>query len=330
MRKHNLKSPIDVAISLDTYYGHELSRPVVYTQGVSLSGRLRLHELRSDLPDPSSEIIETVSEYLADPSAMFSDDNGSANFAGVCWADELASSTDDDSYLDLLRFTADLFGSTVEDGIFDSDVRVEDFFFASTMLGRTFRSTGDSRYADLLADYLTTCDVTLQANDLWWHCKASPYFWGRGNAFAALGFAEALTYLPQDHRARAALVRTHLRHLSGLVNHQDESGMWRQVVDMPEAFLEFSATAMIGYSMARGLRLGWLDNKWRVVVDRTWDGLSQRISDHGELNHVCVGTGPLATLDDYINRSYTDGLDDRGGAMAIWFAVEMARLQAGV
>ncbi len=325
-----MKNPIDIAISLGTYYGHELSRPVVYTQGVSLSGRLRLHELRSDLPDPSSEIIETVSEYLADPSAMFSDDNGSANFAGVCWADELASSTDDDSYLDLLRFTADLFGSTVEDGIFDSDVRVEDFFFASTMLGRTFRSTGDSRYADLLADYLTTCDVTLQANDLWWHCKASPYFWGRGNAFAALGFAEALTYLPQDHRARAALVRTHLRHLSGLVNHQDESGMWRQVVDMPEAFLEFSATAMIGYSMARGLRLGWLDNKWRVVVDRTWDGLSQRISDHGELNHVCVGTGPLATLDDYINRSYTDGLDDRGGAMAIWFAVEMARLQAGV
>ena len=330
MRKHNLKSPIDVAISLGTYYGHELSRPVVYTQGVSLSGRLRLHELRSDLPDPSSEIIETVSEYLADPSAMFSDDNGSANFAGVCWADELASSTDDDSYLDLLRFTADLFGSTVEDGIFDSDVRVEDFFFASTMLGRTFRSTGDSRYADLLADYLTTCDVTLQANDLWWHCKASPYFWGRGNAFAALGFAEALSYLPQDHPARAALVRTHLRHLSGLVNHQDESGMWRQVVDMPETFLEFSATAMIGYSMVRGLRLGWLDDKWRVVVDRTWDGLSQRISDHGELKHVCVGTGPLATLDDYINRSYTDGLDDRGGAMAIWFAVEMARLQAGV
>ena len=330
MRKHNLKSPIDVAISLGTYYGHELSRPVVYTQGVSLSGRLRLHELRSDLPDPSSEIIETVSEYLADPSAMFSDDNGSANFAGVCWADELASSTDDDSYLDLLRFTADLFGSTVENGIFDSDVRVEDFFFASTMLGRAFRSTGDSRYADLLADYLTTCDVTLQANDLWWHCKASPYFWGRGNAFAALGFAEALTYLPQDHPAQAALVRTHLRHLSGLVNHQDESGTWRQVVDMPETFLEFSATAMIGYSMVRGLRLGWLDDKWRVVVDRTWDGLSQRISDHGELKHVCVGTGPLATLDDYINRSYTDGLDDRGGAMAIWFAVEMARLQAGV
>ena len=330
MRKHNLKSPIDVAISLGTYYGHELSRPVVYTQGVSLSGRLRLHELRSDLPDPSSEIIETVSEYVADPSAMFSDDNGSANFAGVCWADELASSTDDDSYLDLLRFTADLFGSTVEDGIFDSDVRVEDFFFASTMLGRTFRSTGDSKYADLLADYLTICDVTLQANDLWWHCKASPYFWGRGNAFAALGFAEALTYLPQEHPARAALVRTHLRHLSGLVNHQDKSGMWRQVVDMPETFLEFSATAMIGYSMARGLRLGWLDDKWRVVVDRTWDGLSQRISDQGELKHVCVGTGPLATLDDYINRSYTDGLDDRGGAMAIWFAVEMARLQAGV
>jgi rhamnogalacturonyl hydrolase YesR len=286
--------------------------------------------LRSDLPDPSGEIVDMVSKYLADPSAIFSETDGSANFAGVCWADELASSTDDDSYLDLLRFTADLFGSTVEEGIFDPDIRVEDFFFAATMLGRAFRSTADSRYADLLADYLITCDVTLQSNDLWWHCNASPYFWGRGNAFAALGFAEALTYLPEDHPSRAALLRTHLRHLSGLVNHQDESGMWRQVVDMPETFLEFSATAMIGYSIARGLRLGWLDDEWREVVDQTWDGLSQRISDQGELEHVCVGTGPLSSLDHYVTRSYSDGLDDRGGAMAIWFAVEMARLQAGV
>ena len=50
----------------------------------------------------------------------------------------------------------------------------------------------------------------------------------------------------------------------------------------------------------------------------------------GELEHVCVGTGPLATLDEYVSRSYTDGLDDRGGAMALWFAVEMARLESGV
>ena len=323
-----MKSAVEVAVQLSKYYGYKLERPVVYTQGVALSGRLRLHELRPDLPDPSAEIAGMVAEYADDRAAIFSESDGTANFAGVCWADELAPATGNDKYLDLLKFTADLFGPTVDEGPLDPDIRVEDFFFAATMLGRAFHSTGDEKYADLLAEYLRPVDSTLQTNNLWWHCKASPYFWGRGNAFAALGFAEALTYLPDNHVSRPKLLETHLRHLGGLAERQDASGMWRQIIDMPSTFLEFSATAMIGYSIARGLRKGWLGSEWRSVADKTWDGLSQRIGPSGELEHACVGTGPLATLDEYINRPYSDGLDDRGGAVALWFAVEMARLES--
>ncbi len=301
----------------------------MYTQGVSLSGRLRLHELLPESDDPSDDIAALVADYTSDPSAIFTASDGTANYAGICWADELANATDDDLYLDLLQTVADLFGPSVEDGPLDPDIRVEDFFFAGTMLGRAFLSTGESNYADMLAEFLLSAD-TLQANGLWWHCKASPFFWGRGNAFAALGFAEALTYLPEEHPSREELLHTHLVHLEGLVKHQDESGMWHQVIDLPETYLEFSATAMIGYALARGLREGWLDEEWRPILDKTWNGIAARISDEGELEHVCVGTGPLATLDEYIVRPYTDGLDDRGGAMALWFAVEMARLEAGV
>lgn len=302
---------------------------MVYTQGVSLSGRLRLHDLLPDSFDPSPDISNLVSEYLNYPDRIFTTADGTANYAGICWADELANSTGDDRYNDLLHQVADMFGPTVEEGPLDPDIRVEDFFFASTMLGRAFLSSGEARYVDLLAEFLVSAN-TLQPNGLWWHCQASPYFWGRGNGFAALGFAETLTYLPEDHSSREQLLHTHLLHLEGLVNHQDESGMWRQVVDMPETYREFSTTSMIGYSLARGLREGWLASEWRPMLDKAWAGIAERISDSGELEHVCVGTGPLESLDAYVNRSYTDGLDDRGGAMALWFAVEMARLEAGV
>ncbi|MBN4064805.1 glycoside hydrolase family 88 protein, partial [Dehalococcoides mccartyi] len=201
-------------------------------------------------------------------------------------------------------------------------------FFASTILGRAFQSTGESKYIDWLSEFLLSAK-TLQPNGLWWHCKASPFFWGRGNAFAAIGFAEAMTYLPEDHPSRSELLHAHILHLEGLVKHQDESGMWHQVIDMPETYLEFSATAMIGYSIARGLREGWLEEDWRAIVNKAWSGIAGRISTTGELEHVCVGTGPLGTLNEYVERPYTDGLDDRGGAMALWFAVEMARLEAG-
>ena len=41
---------------------------------------------------------------------------------------------------------------------------------------------------------------------------------------------------------------------------------------------------------------------------------------------MCVGTGPLATLDEYVERPFNDKLDARGGAMALWFALATAAL----
>ena len=64
--------PADVALGLAVHYGHRLERPVVYTQGVALSGRLRLHELLPDSPDPAPDIAEIVAPYVADPEFLVS------------------------------------------------------------------------------------------------------------------------------------------------------------------------------------------------------------------------------------------------------------------
>jgi hypothetical protein len=325
-------SPLEAARLLAGVYGHKLERPVVYTQGVALSGRLRLHELDRSSPAPVPEIARIVAPYLNSPDGIFGEHGGTANFAGVCWADELAEATGDSACADLLLSVAARFQQPsptepVKPPL-DTDIRVEDFFFAGTLLGRAFRLSGDQRHIETLAAFLTEATATLQPNGLWWHCKASPFFWGRGNAFAAMGFAETLTYLPGDHSSRSTLIDAHLRHLEGLRAHQDASGMWRQVIDRPDSYLEHSATTMIGYSVARGLRLGWLSGEWRDVAGRAWYGVSQRIGPKGELEHVCAGTGPQRDLAAYLDRPYSDGLDDRGGSMALWFAVEMARLEA--
>ncbi len=323
--------PLDMAKRLAAIYGYKLDGPVVYTQGVALSGRLRLHELAGG-DDPASDIERIVAPRLAEGRAMFGTapgTGGTANFAGVCWADELYESTGDTRYLDLLVQTADRYeqpsdGKPIAPPL-DPDIRTEDFFFASTILGRAFKQTGNERYLDVLVTFLIAAD-TLQADGLWWHCKASPFYWGRGNAFAAMGFGETLTYLPDNHTQRDRLLELHLRHLQGLRDHQDESGMWRQVVDRPDSYLEHSATSMIGYTLARGLRLGWLGADWKPMVDAAWNGIAARIGDNCELEQVCVGTGPQPDLDAYLERPFSDGQDDRGGSMALWFAVERARL----
>lgn len=328
----NQKDPLSTARQLATVYGHKLDAPVVYTQGVALGGRLRLHKFLGG-ESPVTEIEQMVGPHVDKGTAMFGDlpsAGGTSNYAGICWADELYEATGDKKYRELLVQVADLFNPpSTERPIappLDTDIRVEDFFFAATVLGRAFPLTNDERYINTLTTFLLACD-TQQEDGLWWHCKASPFYWGRGNAFAAMGFAEALTYLPEDHPSRPQLLDSHVKHLEALRGFQHESGMWRQVIDRADSYLEHSATSMIGYSVARGLRAGWLDENWRPVAESAWAGISERIGPGCELEHVCVGTGPQPDLDAYLERPYSDGQDDRGGSMALWFAVEMARLK---
>jgi rhamnogalacturonyl hydrolase YesR len=290
-----------------------------------------LHELLPDSASPVNEILQIVEPCVASPGTVFTKADGTANFAGVCWADELSRATGDSRYLELLVATADRFHPRQNDQLaaspLDPEFRVEDFFFAGTLLGRAFKVTGDAGYISAAIKFLLSAD-TQQDSGLWWHCKSSPFYWGRGNAFSALGFSELLTYTPEDYRGRDELLSRHLHHLEALRRNQDaSSGMWRQVIDMPETYLEHSATSMIGYSLARGLRLRWLDDSWLPVAESAWQGVATRVGTDGALEHVCVGTGPQPDLLSYIDRPYTDGLDDRGGSMALWFAVEMAALR---
>ncbi len=312
------------ARTLAGVYGHVLKRPVVYTQGVALTARLQLAELDNEYPDPRPDIEAITAQYVNNPDAVFEASDGTANYAGVNWASSLA---DDARYRSLLIATADRFMQRQEDGfssVLDRDFRVEDMFFAGTVLQRASRLTGDGSYVELAGEFVLECaDRLLQPNGLYWHCLSSPYFWGRGNGFAALGFAETL--VGYDGAKRDQLIKRHIEHLEGLKSFQDaETGMWRQVVNVADSYTEHSSTSMIGISIALGVKHGWLSKgDWADVLMNAWRGTSDGIDDEGGVLRVCVGTGPLENLNEYLVRDSVTGLDDRGGAMALWFAVEM-------
>ena len=155
---------------------------------------------------------------MADPARL--PDNGPC-LATACFADELFAVTGDPRHRELLLAGADLYLDRVG---FNSDMRVEDFFFTGTFLGRAHQLTQSPVCADRLMNYLAAAN-TLQANGLYWHCHASPWFWGRGNAFAALGMAEALSYV-SDHPKRSGLVERNTAHLAPLAGYQHSSGLW--------------------------------------------------------------------------------------------------------
>ena len=240
--------------------------------------------------------------------------------------------TGDSRYRDLLLSIADRFrGNDI--GLppppCDPDYRTEDMFFAGAILGRAFALTGDTSYLNIQTSFLLDADIQLDSG-LFKHCRSVPFHWGRGNGFAAMGYAETLTYLPEDHPDRDRLITSHKRHLDVLKDHQTPSGMFSQLLDLPGTYQELTAVCMVGYSVARGLRLGWLDDSYLGFVNSLWNAASERIGPHGEVVDGCTGTGAVNDRRFYIDRAAEYGRDDRTGNLALWFAVEMERLNRGV
>ena len=326
------RSPLEIGRILAGRYGHALD-PVNYMQGVGISGRLRLAALDDGGNDPTSEITELIAHIAADPSTYLAEAGGAA-LTGVIWAARLADYTGEETYRRLFFYAADRFverGPGEAPAPCDPDFRVEDMFMCGAMLGRAYRISGDAKYADLLARFLIDGGDVQDSSGLFRHARSAPHFWSRGNGFAALGYAEALTYLDDDHPARTELLARHRRHLDALLRRQQPWGTFGELVDVPGAWGELTSTCMIGYALARGLREGWLPDAdgegYRSGVEACWRAVSERIGDDGGVVDGCISTGVMPDLRAYLDRAALSGHDDRTGSMALWFACEMERLR---
>ena len=205
----------------------------------------------------------------------------------------------------------------------------DDMFMATSVLARVAATSKDPRYGAAVSRLLLGYSDQLQRPDgLFVHSRLGPHAWGRGNGFALLGLLDALTYMPASWPDRPRVLAIFQRHVAALVRHQDEEGMWHQVVDIPGSYKEFTVTAMTVAALARGIQRGWLDRTaYQPALDRGWRAMASRVTRDGITRDVCSGTGSEPPLEYYLNRPVSPGADDRGGAMGLLAALEMASLK---
>ena len=118
----------------------------------------------------------------------------------------------------------------------------------------------------------------------------SPEVWGRSMGWYAMAVVDVLDWLPSDHPKRPELIAA-LRQLSqAVVKYQDKSsGLWWQVMGQESRkgnFTEASASCMFVYSLAKGMRLGYLPQSYKPNVQRGWQGIQKafvKMASDGEL-----------------------------------------------
>ena len=80
--------------------------------------------------------------------------------------------------------------------------------------------------------------------------------------------------------------------------------------------------------MLREIRNGWIAHEtYEPLIQKAWKAILARTGPEGRLVDVCESTGTRGLTDeDYLRRVAILGRDDRGDAMALFFATELAGL----
>lgn len=314
----NPGEPLAIARVLAARYPAQPS--MSYIPALAWSGSLRLSALTGE-PQWREKALQEMQPYITGQTPAIAEPYRLTSLAGaLAFFDAAALNENAD---------AGALGQKVAGFITDTPVGTYRFATHWTddmfMMGSVLSRAGHTAWPHL-GTMLTTWANKLQRPDgLFIHATDGPHAWGRGNGFALLGVTEALTRVPDTS---PQLLDIYRRHVAALAKHQSDDGSWRQVIDEPTSYRELTATAMIVAAMSRGVARGWIDRAtYQPIIDRGWTAVASRVMADGTVRDVCSGTGAGPTREYYLNRPVVNGADDRGGAMALLAAIEVAMLR---
>jgi rhamnogalacturonyl hydrolase YesR len=116
--------------------------------------------------------------------------------------------------------------------------------------------------------------------------------WARANGWALMAMVEVLEVLPKNHKDYAAVLAQFRAHANGLAKYQHKDGLWHQLIDRPDSYLETSASAIYAYAIARGVNRGYLDKEmFGPMANLAWNAVASKVNAKGEVEGICVGTG---------------------------------------
>ncbi len=187
----------------------------------------------------------------------------------------------------------------------------DDLYMSVPFLARLGKFTGDKKYWDDAILQIKNFSKYLwdENKELYWHCyytdveRNGVAHWGRANGWVMMAKVHLLNFLPKDYPGREDVIKDLERQILGVAKYQSAEGLWHQVLDKTDSYLESSCSAMFTYCIARAVNQKWIDARYGSIAIHGWDGLKEnKIQADGEVKDICVGTGIEDNLAFYYNR----------------------------
>jgi len=136
----------------------------------------------------------------------------------------------------------------------------------------------------------------------------SPHVWGRAMGWYGMGLVDALEYFPAGHPGRKKLIDILNRFTEAVSKVQQPSGLWYDIIDVPDGkgnYLESSAASMFVYAIAKGVRQGYLPERYFSVAKKGFDGMKKEFVE--EVNAEKINFKGTVTVSGLGGKPYRDG-----------------------
>ncbi|HEX9934808.1 MAG TPA: glycoside hydrolase family 88 protein [bacterium] len=212
-------------------------------------------------------------------------------------------------------------------------VWADDAFMCVPFLAQMGDLTKDKTYLDdavkqilQMSRYLFKKDKKLFDHGLNVHNAYDPnFFWGRANGWVMMAIAELLDVLPEKYKGRDEILSILRTHVQGVTEVQGGDGLWHNLLDKTDSYLETSCSAMFVYTIAHAINKGWIDYTFGPVAQAGWNALATRVGRDGRVEGTCWGT-TFASDNVYYYHRPAEARASHGYGPVLFAAAEMLKL----
>jgi rhamnogalacturonyl hydrolase YesR len=175
----------------------------------------------------------------------------------------------------------------------------DDMYMGIPALAETGHLTGNKKYYDdavnnvlNMSKYLYNSQLGIYTHGLNMHNPDAPrFYWARANGWAVLSMSDLLDVLPKNHPGYPKVLAQLRKTLKAVAEYQSGAGLWHQMLDRNDSYLETSASAIFVYAIAHAINEGWISpTTYGTIAGAGWQALTARINAQGQVEGTCVGT----------------------------------------
>lgn len=276
-----------------------------YTIGLELQAMLDVYD-RYDLPHVWDYAVQYADTMINDKGEIVTYKLSNYNIDHICpgrMLFRIYDRTGDMKYrraMRMLREQLETQPRTSDGGFWHKKIYPNQMWLDGLYMGGPFYSEYASRFEsgdkkkeswnDIIHDFTTVAKHTYdpvtklyrhawdESREQFWadpETGQSQHAWLRAVGWYAMGIVEVLDYMPRGYQGTEELVTILQNLYKVLPKYADpKTGMWYQVMDRPGAdgnYLESTGSAMLVYTMLKGIRKGYLDKSLLPEALRLYD-----------------------------------------------------------